>query len=193
MVYYMYMKNKSVYKKLKIPVDNILEIRLTYLTWNKIKWVAACKNQSYSWVVRYAVFRMIKRSVQIHSENEILLRRSKKISRLNELVRGERVDCQKKHRHRLCLYGQDELFIRMSAAKAGCTMTHLVRLALALYLDELVNKFPFLGHSKDRQGRFSGPAWRCLGIKVFHGVKFPTMRPNQQHFEFLYYNRSDYW
>jgi len=187
------MKNKSVYKKLKIPVDNILEIRLPYLTWNKIKWVAANKNRSYSWVVRYSVFRMIKRSGQILSGDDFLLRRSKKIAKLNELVRGERVDSQKKHRHRLCLYGQDELFIRMSSAKLGCTMTHLVRLALALYLDELVSKFPFFGCSKDLHGRFSGPAWRCLGIKVFRGVKFPTLRPEQQHFEFTYYKSSDYW
>jgi len=187
------MKNKSVYRKLKIPVDNILEIRLPYLTWNKIKWVAACKNRSYSWVVRYAIFRMIKRNMQVPSGDEILGTRSKKISRLNELVLGERVDSKKKHRHRLCLYGQDELFIRMSAAKLGCTMTHLVRLALALYLDELVSKFPPFRPSKDRRGRFSGPAWKCLGIKVFHGVKFPTMGPRLQHFEFTYYKSADYW
>ena len=187
------MKNKSVYRKLKIPVDNILEIRLPYLTWNKIKWVAAGKNRSYSWVVRYTIFRMIKRSAQFHLDDENWGVRSKKISRLNELVRGERGDSQKKHRHRLCLYGQDEFFIRMSAAKLGCTMTHLVRLALALYLDGLVSKFPPFRCSKDRHGRFSGPAWRCLGIKVFHVVKFPTMRPKQQHFEFTYYKSTDYW
>ena len=186
------MKNKSVYRKLQIPVDHILEIRLPYLTWNKIKWVASNKNQSYSWVVRYAIFRMIKRSMQFHPDTEVLEMRSKKIARLHELVQKERVDCKKKHRHRLCLYGKDELFIRLSAARLGCTMTHLVRLALALYLDGLVNKFPFFRPSKDFFGRFSGPAWRCLGIKVFRGVKFPTLRPNQ-HFEFKYYNSSDYW
>jgi len=191
--YYVYMKNKSVFNKLKIPVDNILEIRLPYLSWNKIKCVAVNKNCSYSWVVRYAIFRMIKRNKQIHSEDEILVRRSKKVARLNELVQSERVNSEKKHRHRLCLYGQDELFIRMSAAKLGCTMTHLVRLALALYLDELVQKFPYFGYSKDKNGRFSGPAWRCLGIKVFRDAKFPTISPRHQHIEFTYYEKKDYW
>ena len=178
--YYIVMKNESTYKKLKLPIDHVLEIRLSYLTWNKIKYVAMCKNRSYSWVVRYGVFRMIKRSVQFHPDAEVVGVRSKKVARLHELVRGERVDSVKKHRHRLCLYGQDELFIRLSAAKLGCTMSHLVRLALALYLDDLVNKFPTFRPSKDRHGRFSAPAWRCLGIKVFHGVRFHTMRPKQR-------------
>ena len=187
------MKNISTYKKLKMPIDNVLEIRLPCLTWNKIKWVAACKNRSYSWVVRYAIFRMIKRSGQFHPDAEILGMRSKKVARLNELVRDERVDSVKKHRHRLCLYGEDELFIRLSAAKLECTMTHLVRLALALYLDGLVSKFPFFGHPKDFRGRFSGAAWRCLGIKIYHGVRFHTMAPRRQYFEFNYYKSTDYW
>jgi len=68
--YYSYMKNISTYRKLKIPIDNVLEIRLPALTWNKIKWIAACKNCSCSWVVRYAVFRMIKRVDQFHPDDE---------------------------------------------------------------------------------------------------------------------------
>jgi len=187
------MKNKSTYRKLKIPVDNVLEIRLSYLTWKKIKWVTANKNCSCSWVVRYAIFRMIKRSVQFHPDDENSGTRSKKVSRLNKLVQEERANSQKKHRHRLCLYGQDELFIRISAAKSGFTMTHLVRLALALYLDELVKRFPRFGRSKKCNSRFSRAAWRCLGIKLFYGVKFPTMRPKQHNFEFSYYNCADYW
>jgi len=191
--YYSYMKNISTYRKLKIPIDNVLEIRLPSLTWNKIKWIAVCKNCSYSWVVRYAVFRMIKRVDQFHPDNENTGLRSGKIAKLNELVRRERANSQNKHRHRLCLYGQDELFIRIAAAKLGCTMSHLVRMALGLYLDNLVSKFPVFGHFRGSRGRFSRAAWRCLGIKIYHGVRFHTMRPRQQHLEFIHYQKSDYW
>ena len=187
------MKNISTYRKLKLPIDNVLEIRLPYLTWKKVKYIATYSNRSYSWVVRYALFRMIKRSGQFHPDAEVFGVRSKKVARLHELVRGERVDSVKKHRHRLCLYGEDELFIRLSAAKLGCTMTHLVRLALALYLDELVSKFPPFRPSRAFRGRVSWAAWRCLGIKIYHGVRFHTMPPRQQHFEFIHYKSSDYW
>ncbi|MES0491258.1 MAG: hypothetical protein ABUK01_14785 [Leptospirales bacterium] len=187
------MKNKSTYRKLKIPIDNVLEIRLPYLTWKKIKWVAVGKNRSCSWVVRYTIFRMIKRHGPLHRGVEIAGARSKKIAKLNEQVREERMDSKKKHRHRLCLYGQDELFIRIAAAKMGCSMTHLVRLALALYLDDLVRKFPSFGRSRDYRGRFNSAAWRCLGIKIYLGVRFHTKAARHQLFEFTHYKPSDYW
>jgi len=188
------MKNKSVYNKLQIQVDNILEVRLPFRIWNKIKWVAANKRRSYSWVVRYAVFRMLKRqNIQRFSGDGVSGKLSKKIAKLNELVKAERIDSKKKHRHRLCLYGKDELFIRLSAAKLECTMTHLIRLALALYLDDLARKFPLFRRANDSNGRFSRAAWRCLGIKVLKGVKFPTLPISRQHFEFNHYLSSDYW
>ena len=191
--YYIGMKNISTYRKLKLPIDNVLEIRLPYLTWKKVRHVAIYSNRSCSWVVRYVLFRMIKRSGQFHPDAEMPGMRSKKVARLNELVRGERSGSIKKHRHRLCLYGEDELFIRLSAARLGCTMTHLVRLALALYLDGLVSKFPPFRFSKGFRGRFSRAAWRCLGIKIYHGVRFHTMPPRRQHFTFTYYKSTDYW
>ncbi|MES0490886.1 MAG: hypothetical protein ABUK01_12895 [Leptospirales bacterium] len=187
------MKNITTYRKLKIPIDNVLEIRLPPLSWNKIKWVAICTYRTHSWVVRYAVFRMIKRNGQLYPDGENAGLRSKKIARLNELVKGERANSQKKHRHRLCLYGKDELFIRIAAAKMGCTMSHLVRLSLAMYLDDLASKFPYIGRSRDGNGRFSGPAWKCLGIKIYRGVRFHTTGIRHQHFEFIYYKPGDYW
>jgi len=188
------MKNKSIYNKLKIQVDNVLEIRLSFGTWNKIRWVAGNKRRSYSWVVRYAIFRMIKRQdIQGFAYGKYSETRIKKMAKLNELVRADRFDSKNKHRHRLCLYGEDELYIRLSAARLGCTMTHLVRLALACYLDELFRKFPLFRPSKDMNGLFSRAAWKCLGIKMFHVAKFPNLRPSHMHFDFIRYKCSDYW
>ena len=136
---------------------------------------------------------MIQRVGQFHPDDENAGFRSGKIAKLNELVRGQRVNSQNKHRHRLCLYGQDELFIRIAAAKLGCTMSHLVRLALGLYLDDLVSKFPRFGAFRGLRGSFSRALWRCLGIKIYHGVRFHTMPPRQQHLEFIPYQKSDYW
>jgi len=188
------MKNKNVYNKLKIQVDNILEIRLSFGTWNRIRWVAGNTRRSYSWVVRYAIFRMIKRQDLLNfASGQFSEKRIQKMEKLNELVHADRIDSKKKHRHRLCLYGKDELFIRLSAARLQCTMTHLVRLALACYLDELFRKFPVFKPAKGLNGQFSRAAWRCLGIKVFKGVKFPTIRPSDLHFEFISYKSGDYW
>jgi len=177
----------SYYKNIE-QVDCVLEIRLCEDTWEKIKRVATARESSFSWVVRYAIFRMIKRKSlhpnvsSVYESNDNFGSENKYNDRVNKRRHGS----AEKHRHRLCLYGEDELFIRLSAARLGCTMTHMVRLALEKYLDSLVAA----GVSFSR---FRRAAWYWLGIKVHYGVEFPTIEISKVSFHFFRYQKIEYW
>ena len=92
------------------------------------------------------------------------------------------------HRFKLCLYGNDELFIRNTAAKLGCTISHLVRMALEWYLTELIND----------KGKFENAAFVCHfywnGIKRYFDVDLPIkFKKRTWNIQFSAYSEHDYW
>ena len=187
-----YMKNNSVYRLLKVQVDYVLEIRLSSGSWNQIKRVAIARGLTHSWVVRYAVFRMIKRqNFYGYITGEGSPDMEEKFKMLNDRVKASRVGAAYKHRHKLCLYGEDELFIRLAAMQMRCTMTHLVRLALEYYLPRMVAKIRMFGFTPLL--RFSHTVTYWLGIKLYAGVKFPTKVIGQVHINFRRFEKADYW
>ena len=190
------MQNFTTYHKNCEQVDSILEIRLCSDTWEKIKRVAMVREKSYSWVVRYALFRLIKRKNaqqytislmnRLHSMNNS---GESNVEHINKKVRDRRNNNVPKHRHRLCLYGEDELFIRLTASSLRCTMTHLIRFALEKYLDSLMET----SLSKVGFGRFHLAVWQWLGIKIHYGVELPTISIDKVYFTFQRYQKCDYW
>ncbi len=194
------MFNRDWYQKTPVHVDFILEIRLSQEVWHKVVKLSRIRGTSYSWVVRYALFRFIKRkNIQNFSGITIFppldwRLPSRRYERLNERVKMERPNAHLKHRHRLCLYGEDELFIRLAAARLRCTMTHLVRLALEIYLDQVLlqaSRRPQKRRSLRNRGCDS--FWYWLGIKLYADVEFPAYRPRKQYFSFIRFDKFDYF
>ncbi len=193
------MMNSSVYYKMRIPVDTIFEIRLCPDTWEKIQRVARLKKRSYSWVVRYAVFRLIQRK---RPDSYILNVRDPLIGvaplenipgffKLHQRVMHQRSDNSPKHRHKLCLYGEDGMFIRLVAISLKCSITYLVRFALEKYLDPLIN---LLGKRLTRVVRlFHESCWYWLGIKIQSDVELPTRSKSEQHFNFTRFKIFEYF
>jgi len=181
-------RNKS-YTKVGIDIDCILEIRLNHEMWEKIVRVAEMKKKSYSWIVRYCVFRLIKRA---DAKAYILNWKSSK-RRVNFEILEERVKkhCgDNLHRHKLCLYGDDEFLIRMTAGLMHYSMSHLVRLALEWNLDEIERI------SNAKPGRFHRLAFYWLGIKLYEdvkGVNFPTRGTVDLQYRLIRFNEADYW
>jgi len=194
------MRNTSIYFKNIEQVDFVLEIRLCTDTWEKIKIIAQARNKSYSWVVRYALFRLIKRK-NAHEycrsvAQSLRLKNDADVSsfeyRFNQIYKKvlKRHNSKvSKHRHRLCLYGADEQFIRLTAALLGCTMTHLVRVALEKHLDSLV----VATKSGLPLSVYREAAWYWLGIKLHYGVEFPTISTSTMHYNLQRYEELDYW
>ena len=194
LMYYINMlnRNKKTFKKEIVAIDSILEIRLHDETWGKIVRIANIKHKSFSWVVRYAVFRLIKRKDHVkyiqgwESED-----RHEKFRNLSELARVKRVPTTgshgSMHRHKLCLYGEDELLIRLCAARLSCTMSHLVRLALEWNLDNLGKSIC------NKLGRFHHLSFFWLGIKLFRDVEIHNHGLSYKLVRLIHYEQTDYW
>ncbi len=180
------MRTQSVFRSIPVPVHSVLEIRIPYDIWDKIRLISWTKQRSKSWVVRYTLFRLIKRK----SPSQFIGYAGNPRfggGTVNRLAWQRRVNCRLKHRHRLCLYGEDETLVRLTAASLGCTITHLVRLALETYLHQL-----FVSLRKP-WSRACWGFWYWLGIKHCSDVEFPTRGPTKTHFNFTRFRRTEYF
>jgi len=182
----MYNRNDR-YWKIPVQPDNILEIRLKPETWAKVVKIAEMNRTTYSWVVRYCVFRLIKRKDPRRSVGNVISWNNSAKFNMMDLRAGEHLNADNLHRHKLCLYEEDEFFIRISAALMHCTMTHLVRLALEWYLDELERQ------STNRPSRFHEYAFYWLGIKIYRGVVLPTYKPENKDLCLERLPNTAYW
>jgi len=184
-------RNTNILHKLGIIPDHILEIRLPLEVWEKVVRIAAMKKRSCSWVVRYCVFRLIKRKDPVRYITNYVLERGKRDKWVKFQTLQRRAEQQKSrgnlHRHKLCLYGEDEFFIRMTAGLMRCTMSHLVRLAMEWNLDELERL------SDGRSSRFHSRAFYWLGIKLYGGVELPTCLPEERTFLLSRFREAEYW
>lgn len=172
----------NIYKQ-SFRIRSVLEIRLCRETWSKVQYVSALSGCSYSWVVRYAVNRFIYRK----NFHRYVTRRAD-FQRLHDDAMARRPHADKKHRHRLCLYGRDEMNLRLSAVELGCTMTHLVRMALDAYLERV-----FQRSIRQGMGRVEEWFWFWLGIKLHLDVEFASWDTNCKHFNFTRYRKGLYF
>jgi len=121
------MKCKKQPKYFKLPIVNLWEVHLDRELWNRVVLVAHWHRCSFSWITRYCVFRLVRKknlymrkAMEIHSKNVRLLQK-------NTL----------KHRHLMCLYGDDEKLLRMAAMELGITVSHMIRIALHWFLKKI--------------------------------------------------------
>ncbi len=189
-------KRSLVHYTIGAYIAKVLEIRLPQDTWRKIVRVSHLKQTSYSWVVRYCLFRLIQhKNVFDFMAGKSLSQYHKKRKIRHFLLLNHNVSQQKNlrgmHRHKLCLYGDDAFYIRAIACKLDITMTHLVRLALAWNLNRL-ERAVTLSHS--RQGsRFHRLSFYWLGIKVYNGVEFPTKNTAHTCVQLVRFREFEYW
>ena len=169
----------------------VLEIRLCRDSWAKIKKVAQKRKTTYSRVVRYALFRLIRRKglrkyLGLDGGTSEAL---KKYLTLNARAKERRPDFRLKHRHILCLYGEDEILVRLAAVELRCSMTHLVRLALEYRLEEmLIAPWGSLDGVK-----FKKWAWVILGSKLYQEIEFPIGANDERRFIHVPFEKNDYW
>lgn len=186
-------------------MDSILEIRLCPEMWQRIKWVAERRQSTYSWVVRYALFRLIKRvdpkKCYSHIGNPGFGSASfgsPAGGGPNERAWARRSGASRKgadakHRHRLCLYGADEQAIRHASSYYGCTMTHLTRVALELHFERIYAAMLKTSRGASRMTPMSRAFWFWLGIKIYQGVEFHSLSLEQRMLHFQRYPKGSYY
>ena len=111
------------------PIANIWETLIHENTWERIVVLRKTLRTSYSWVVRFCVFRLLERKD------------------LNLLLENIDIESIRKrpgknyHRLQLCLYGMDEKRFRLAALETGISISALIRIALQKYLHKLEFNF----------------------------------------------------
>ncbi len=186
------MINRNSFQK-KGPMPHyILEVRFSDEIWSRVVRVARIRKTTFSWVVRYCLFRLIKRRKPLKYILNVTIRESLK-SNENENFESvwesaiRQKKCKRFHRHRLCLYGEDELFIRVIAGILNCTMTHLVRFSVEKSLSFLEK---MLLHPISR---FHQIMFYWLGIKLFQDVEIPISNTQFTAINFDRFSDIDYW
>jgi hypothetical protein len=111
-----------------IQINNLLEVRLAPIHWNRIKILVWQRRRTYSTITRYCVLKLARKCS---------LRWTPKLAAARQCVKEGMEIAQDMHRHMICLYGEDEKLIRLAAMELDLTLTAFVRLALELYLDAL--------------------------------------------------------
>lgn len=118
-------------KYCRLPIDNVWEVHLDQGVWSRIVDVAAYYRCSFSWITRYCVFCLVREeniiegeALKIHSENI-------------KTIYKKRTNC---HRHLMCLYGDDEMLLRITAMRLNITVSHLIRIAIHCLLPKIEHK-----------------------------------------------------
>jgi hypothetical protein len=119
------MKCRKQFRGHKLPISNLWEVQLDDHIWAQLKRCAYGRNCSFSWITRYCVFRIVRRK---H------LKLSTAMEKLSSDVKLKYRTAPRAHRHILCLYGEDEKLLRITAMELNMTVSHLIRFALYKYL-----------------------------------------------------------
>ena len=102
----------------------IWEVVLDHDTWFKIVKYAKVLGVTKSWVVRLCLKDFLKSEKVEHNDS---------LFEAFEQVKG--TSYRNGHRHLLCLYGEDELKLRLVAARLRMNVSNLIRTALKLNLN----------------------------------------------------------
>ena len=198
--YYISMKyhqnHKETLQKILPPIQNVWEVKIQQDVWEKIQSLAQTKEVTYSWIVRFCVFRAIttNKKPDFDVENPTA---TGAISASAGVPENETLDDPEKklHRHKLCLYGEDEKLLRISAMEQGITVSAFIRLCLDQFLGtienveyaELFSKGIKLGKEYNVRIHYRSHALRCgfPSLIMHHVVKFSQKEwwkvPNDAH------------
>jgi len=132
-------------------VEEVWQVRIQNNIWQSIRIQAIKRKTTYSWIVRYCVFRFLSdQSFQLDENFIELYLKSKAIFFTDSDNETTEKDY---HRHQLCLYGDDIRVIKMIATMFDINVTDLVRMALIRFL-------PLFGENKVDEEDF-----------YWHGIK----------------------
>jgi len=172
--YYINMKCKKQLHWAKIEIKNVWEVHLDSSIWEKIVLAAEIHSKTYSWIVRYCVF-------QLTNQKKIIW--TKRIMKIHDNYKNS--EFKNKHRHMLCLYGDDEVLLRNSALILGISVSQLIRISIALYLSRLLKK------QVSKEDLF----W--YGIKLFSSISnFRSLKNNFIAMDFHShkpFSPNEYW
>lgn len=149
-------------------INNLWEVHLSCKLWQSLAGLAKLRKCSYSTITRYCVFRLVEQ------QN---LRVSPLYTSVLNQIREEMCETPTKHRHMVCLYGDDEVLIRIAAMRLGITVSALIRLALWLYLPRIaMEKHSDKSVSDDTLFWRGIKRWAQVRCNAINTLGIPTLR-----------------
>ena len=135
------------------PIANLWEVRLSPELWNRVKKIAKYENVSYSWIVRYCVFRLARRKC---------IRMFPAMENLSRKIRKTQPQSDKCHRHMLCLYGTDEQLLQLRAMQLRISVSLLIRLGLEWFLPKFEKGIEYDIRIRTGQIGYTGGAAKAI-------------------------------
>lgn len=111
----------------KADITGIVEVWLPCEIWQRMSVLRKKKPQlTFSWITRFVLFHMIRKKNFFKNEN------------FPKLVEHDQnnidLSLTSNHRHKLCLYGDDETFLKYLSLFLRVPMSALIRIALRSFL-----------------------------------------------------------
>ena len=159
-------------------ISNVWEVHLSQKLWQSLAILAKLRRCSFSTITRYCVFRIVEQ------QN---LRTMPLYSSVLTQVCEEMRETPNEHRHMLCLYGEDEVALRIAAMRLGITVSALIRLALWLYLPRIamekhssrsVADIVLFWRGIKRWAQIRCNATNTLGIPTLRSFTFSSFAPH---------------
>lgn len=164
-----------------VKISNLWEVRVSAYLWRVLETIAKKRRCSYSTITRYCVFRLI--------EQQNLRMTPLYMATLIEV----RYDLQAPaalHRHIVCLYGDDEVLLRMAAMRLGTSVSNVIRLALWLYLPRVAMEIHSHKSVSLQMLFWRGiKRWRQIRCEAINTLGIPTLRI----FSFSNFSPHEWW
>ncbi len=168
-------------EKRPVKITSVLEVHLAARRWVRIITLAAGRGQTLSTMTRFCVLRLARK---------INLRWTPVLVRAYGMTKKEMHRADGVHRHVMCLYGEDEMLIRLAAMRLRITMSAFIRLALELFLERLA--------MEKQSSRFitnENLKWQSIRFieKVVTHTQNLFARPDTHRFSWLNFAACTYW
>ena len=157
-----FLRNKPV------QVADLWEVLITKNLWSTITAVAKARKCSMSTITRYCAFRL--------AEKETLAWK-KTVKNAHLKARSEQSANPHRHRHIVCLYGEDVILLRLAALRLRLTVSAFLRLALQLYLPRLHAPASISKMVSAMELFWRGiKRWKCVPLGAINHEGVPTFR-----------------
>ncbi|MBV6494438.1 MAG: hypothetical protein LDLANPLL_02471 [Turneriella sp.] len=174
-------KQPKFLEKRPVKIASIIEVHLTVRQWGHILKLARARKKTFSTITRYCVLRLSRK---------INLRWTSVLLETYKNVKEEIQLAEKEHRHVVCLYGEDEMLIRLAAMQLRITMSAFIRLALELFLKRLAMEKHSYRLISDENLK-----WQAIRFteKYTPYVQNLFSRPHSHRFKWLTFAVHTYW
>ncbi|MCB1200709.1 MAG: hypothetical protein KDK41_08690 [Leptospiraceae bacterium] len=114
----------------QVLVQNTWEVRIPQEKWESVKSASVIAGKSFSWVIRWCVFTALQKGNKDDFARAVVECHNRRNSGAS--------NSETHHRFQICLYGEDETWLKLSAIEMKCSVTSLVLAAVEIFLVQII-------------------------------------------------------